>query len=242
MAQPREKIPILACRNLSKIFADGNDRVFAVKEASFELFAGEFVCLRGPSGSGKSTLLRLLGGIDEASGGDILFQGAAYAQLGSFGIAALRRRKIGFVLQELALINYLSAVENVELPLLFAGEPPAQCRIQAQQTLRMVGLEHRACHLPPHMSAGERQRAAIARALLAKPAVLIADEPSSSLDTANTKQIVDIFEKLCRDGVAVLVATHDDRILTQAQRVVSIQDGTLLNESPKTKEPVHGCE
>jgi len=226
----QNKQPILACRKLSKVFSDGDRRVFAVKEASFEMFAGEFVCLRGPSGSGKSTFLKLLGGIDEPSGGDIFFQGASYAQLGALGIGALRRHQIGYVLQELALINYLTAVENVELPSLFAGEPPVHCRTQALQTLRMVGLEPRADHLPSRMSAGERQRTAIARALLTRPAVLIADEPSSSLDTANTQQVVDILLKLCRNGVAVLVATHDDRIIAHAQRVISIQDGSLLNK------------
>jgi putative ABC transport system ATP-binding protein len=208
--------------------------VRAVDEVDLDVVGGETLAVMGPSGCGKSTLLHLLGGLDRPSAGELWFNGRRIEQLSERGLAELRRHEVGFIFQAFHLMDELTAQENVELPALLAGRTPREARRRARELLERVGLSDRPSHLPSALSGGQRQRVAIARALANEPLVLLADEPTGNLDSAATLEVLRLFEALHADGLTLVVVTHDERIAATADRLISMRDGALVDETRLT--------
>jgi putative ABC transport system ATP-binding protein len=225
---------VLQARGLSKAFGRGEGLVRAVDEVDLEVCTGETVAVMGPSGCGKSTLLHLLGGLERASGGEIVLAGNRLDQLGERALARLRRTAIGFVFQAFHLIDELTARENVELPALLAGRSPRAAKRQAVDLLERVGLADRATFLPAALSGGQRQRVAIARALSNDPLVVLADEPTGNLDSAATREVLRLFDSLHAAGQTMVIVTHDPRVAATADRLISMRDGAFVDETRMT--------
>ncbi|MDP2871164.1 MAG: ABC transporter ATP-binding protein [Bacillota bacterium] len=222
--------PSLRAVNLTKTY-HVNELVWAIRNLYLDIFAGDFVVLAGPSGSGKSTLLHLLAGLDRPIYGDVVLEGQRYSRLDEDGLARLRRSKMGFVYQFFNLISYLSAEDNVALPLQFAGRPLPAARRRAAELLSLVGMDQRRRHLPSQLSGGEQQRVAIARAMANEPDFLLADEPTGNLDSHRAHDIVELFARLNRDmGKTVVVVSHSDLFHRYANRVLGMLDGRLDTE------------
>ena len=206
----------------------GATRVPALRGVSLAIEAGEFVAVAGPSGSGKSTLLNLVGCLDHPSSGRVLVGDVDVATLGDDALSDLRSRTIGFIFQTFNLIPVLSAVENVEFPLLFRGSDPA-ARTRAERALDAVGLAGFGRHRPDELSGGQRQRVAVARALVTQPAIVLADEPTANLDSATGEAIIALMLEINRrQGTTFLFSTHDPRVMTHAHRVIQLADGKIL--------------
>lgn len=220
---------VLEARELRKNYRGGDGGTIEVlRGLSLSVSTGEFVAVTGESGSGKSTLLHLLGALDHPTGGEVLLDGTAYAGLDANGLAALHNRKLGFVFQFHHLLRDFSALENVALPLLIAGQPPAVAQERARSLLASVGLAERQSHLPAQLSGGEQQRAAVARALATGPMLLLADEPSGNLDERNAEQLHRLFSGLAREfRTAVVVVTHNRTLAGGADRVLHLSEGLL---------------
>ena len=225
---------VLRARGLRKDYGKGEGLVRAVDEVDLDVASGETVAVMGPSGCGKSTLLHLLGGLDRASGGELWLAGQRIDQLGERALARLRRDKIGFIFQAFHLMDELTAVENVELPALLAGRSPRAARRRAEELLERIGLADRARFLPTALSGGQRQRVAVARALVADPLVVLADEPTGNLDSQATVEVLRMFEDLHSAGQTLLVVTHDSRIAATADRLISMRDGAFVDETRLT--------
>ena len=222
---------VIQTRGLSKAFGRGEGLVRAVDEVDLEVCAGETVAVMGPSGCGKSTLLHLLGGLERATGGEIVLAGSRLDQMGERALARLRRTAIGFVFQAFHLIDELTARENVELPALLAGQSPRAAKRQAADLLERVGLADRATFLPAALSGGQRQRVAIARALSNDPLVVLADEPTGNLDSAATLEVLRLFDRLHAAGQTMVIVTHDPRVAATADRLISMRDGAFVDET-----------
>jgi putative ABC transport system ATP-binding protein len=205
----------------------GAREVVALRDVTLEIEEGQSVAIIGPSGSGKSTLLSILGCLDRPTTGEYRLGGAAVAGLGDEQLSRLRNRTIGFVFQAFHLIPQLTVAENVETPLLYADLAPARWRERALSCLERVGLVHRADHRPTELSGGEAQRAAIARALVTEPRLILADEPTGNLDSATGEEIARLLEALHRDGRTVVLVTHNDALAARAQRIVKLRDGRM---------------
>jgi putative ABC transport system ATP-binding protein len=219
---------MVSLETVSRRFPMDHQFVSALEDVTLALDAGEFVAAAGPSGSGKSTLLNLIGCIDRPTSGSIRIDGAETGRLGVAELAELRRRKIGFVFQTFNLIPVFTAFENVEYPLLLQRLPARERRERTLAALESVGLGARAAHRPDLLSGGERQRVAVARAIVHRPALVLADEPTANLDTANATQLIDLMRTLNRQlGVTFLFATHDRRLLDRADRVIRLCDGRI---------------
>ena len=222
----RGPMPALQARDLHKRYGDGESAVDAVRGISLELAAGEFVAVVGPSGCGKSTLLQLCGGMDRPTAGTVAVDGVDLAGLDDEALTALRRDRVGFVFQFFNLLPTLTLAENIALPLLLAGVPRGAGLARAEEGARRVGLAHRLEHYPSRVSGGELQRAAVARALVHRPALVIADEPTGNLDSDNGGRVLSLLLELNREtGVAVLLATHDQALAAAAGRVLRLRDG-----------------
>jgi putative ABC transport system ATP-binding protein len=221
--------PLLRTRGLRKEYGKDEGFVRAVDHVDLEVARGETLAIMGPSGCGKSTLLHLLGGLDRPSGGELWLNERRIDQLSERGLAALRRREVGFVFQAFHLIDELTAGENVELPALLAARSPRQARQRALELLERVGLADRAGHLPSALSGGQRQRVAIARALVNEPLVVLADEPTGNLDSAATRDALRLFDELHAAGQTLVIVTHDERVAATADRIVSMRDGALVD-------------
>jgi len=228
---PRE--PVIAIEGMSKVHGLGTAEVLALDRVSFSVNDGEIVALRGPSGSGKSTLLNILGCLDRPTEGSY--------RLGSLDVSTLDRKQqawvrlhfLGFIFQSFHLISDHTALENVVLPMRYAGIPRAERRDRAFELLKRVGLGERSEHRPPQLSGGEKQRVAIARAIACRPRVLLADEPTGALDTKTGEEILDLLLELRRnDGLTMLLVTHDPRVAERADRQVFMQDGRLSSSPP----------
>lgn len=220
---------VLECRQLGKTFGEGEVALNILHDVDFTVNAGERIAITGTSGSGKSTLLHLLGGLDEPTSGDVSITGQPLASLSSVQLGRLRNRTLGFVYQFHHLLPEFTATENVAMPLLIRGVRSAEAREQAESLLVRVGLSARTSHKPGEMSGGERQRAAIARALVTKPACVLADEPTGNLDRQNAEQVYALMLELNQElGTSLLVATHDPLIAERMDRVVRLEDGRLL--------------
>jgi len=206
--------------------------VSALNDASLLVEPGEFLAIAGPSGSGKTTLLNLIGCIDQPTGGRVLVEGVDTSKLSATRMAALRREKIGFVFQTFNLIPVFTAAENVEYPLLIQGVSSSERRKRVAEALDEVGLSARAQHRPDLLSGGERQRVAVARAIVHRPALVLADEPTANLDTHNATQLIDLMHGLNRRiGLTFIFSTHDARLLEHTERIVRLCDGTIESDS-----------
>jgi len=229
-----EDAALLICCGLRKTFGKDAGLVRAVDGVDLDVAAGETVAVMGPSGCGKSTLLHLLGGLDRPSGGEVRLAGSRVDQMSERALARLRQDSVGFVFQAFHLMDELTAVENVELPALLAGRPARVARQRATGLIERVGLAERAGFLPAQLSGGQRQRVAIARALAGEPLVILADEPTGNLDSAATLEVLRLFESLHAAGQTLVVVTHDSRIAATADRVISMRDGTFIDETRLT--------
>lgn len=216
--------------DLCKIYNPGENEVRALDHINLEIERGEFVAIIGQSGSGKSTFMNMLGCLDVPTSGEYLLNGTDVSTMTDNQLSAIRNKEIGFIFQGFNLISNLTAVENVELPLIYRGIDKKTRRKLATEALEMVGLQHRMTHKPSEMSGGQQQRVAIARAIAAKPPVILADEPTGNLDSASSKEILGILKKLHGGGRTVILITHDDGIAAQAKRVVRIMDGKIESD------------
>jgi putative ABC transport system ATP-binding protein len=222
---------LLGARGLRKLYGSGEGLVRAVDDVDLDVAHGEMLAVMGPSGCGKSTLLHLLGGLDRPTAGELSLAGRRIDQLSERALAQLRRHEVGFVFQAYHLMDELSAQENVELPALLAGRTPRDAQRRARQLLDQVGLADRADHLPSALSGGQRQRVAIARALANEPLVVLADEPTGNLDSTATLEVLRLFEVLHANGLTLVIVTHDERIAATADRLISMRDGALVDET-----------
>ena len=222
--------PVIEISNVWKLHKLGDEVVKALVAADLTVMSGEFVCLMGPSGSGKSTLLNMIGGLDRPTKGKVSVAGRDTSTLTESQFAALRHDTIGFIFQSYNLIPFLSAVENVELPLIFEPYDRKSLRKRALELLELVGLGHRVDHQPTKMSGGEQQRTAIARSLISSPTLVLADEPTANLDHRTGETVVRMLRDLCSTlGVTVVASTHDPTVADEASRVVRMKDGQIVN-------------
>lgn len=225
--------PLIAFRNVSRGYGTGEAEVRALEDVSFQIAAGEFVAIMGPSGSGKSTAMNIIGCLDRPTSGEYLFKGIAVQGLGHDARALLRRHALGFVFQGFNLLARQSALENVELPLIYKGMPGPERRARAREALRKVGLEGREGHDPSQLSGGQQQRVAIARALAGQPSVILADEPTGNLDSARGQEIMQLLQALNREeGITIVMVTHEDDIARHAKRLMVFTDGRLTRDTP----------
>ncbi len=223
--------PLIALHGLSKTYGRGDAEVEALRDVDLRINSGEFVAMMGPSGSGKSTCMNILGCLDTPTAGQYLFQGEAVEQLSRNQRALLRRHYIGFVFQGFNLLARTSALENVELPLIYRRTPTRERHARARAALAAVGLEGREHHTPGELSGGQQQRVAIARALVTDPAVLLADEPTGNLDTQRGHEIMQLLTTLNRDqGITVIMVTHESDIAAFAKRTIHFIDGTIQHK------------
>jgi len=218
----------LSARDLCKHYNIGGTEVRALDGVSLDIMSGEYVTITGVSGSGKSTLMNILGCLDTPSSGTYILDGSDVSELSDRELSRIRSRKIGFVFQSFNLIPALTALENVELPLMYRGVSKAERREAAKRALEIVGLSDRAGHRPSEMSGGQQQRAAIARAIAADPSVILADEPCGNLDSSNSREVMDILRDLNRSGKTVVMITHDEQAAKKAQRLIRIADGKIV--------------
>jgi putative ABC transport system ATP-binding protein len=221
-------VSLIELREITKVYGTGDAQVRALGGVSLAIHAGEFVAIMGPSGSGKSTCMNVLGCLDTPSSGEFLFSGVDLARLDMRQRALFRRHYLGFVFQGFNLLNRTSALENVELPLLYRGVPAARRRERAREALALVGLSGRETHAPSELSGGQQQRVAIARAIVSDPVVLLADEPTGNLDRARSREILELLARLNEErGITVLMVTHDPEIAAYARRNVHFLDGLV---------------
>ncbi|MGO4411057.1 MULTISPECIES: ABC transporter ATP-binding protein [unclassified Brevundimonas] len=221
---------MIEIERLTKTYVMGDDVINALGGVSMAVDRGEYIAIIGPSGSGKSTLMNVLGGLDRPSSGAYRFEGEPVAEFDDDQLAGFRNRRIGFVFQSFQLLPRLSAVQNVELPMIYAGIPPAERRARAVQLLERVGLGHRLNNKPTQMSGGQQQRVAIARALANAPDLLLADEPTGALDTATGQEVLELFDELNRQGLTLCIVTHDTEVAARARRRVAFRDGHIVSD------------
>ena len=214
-------------KNVSKVYLVGEERVRALDQATLHIYPKEFVSIIGPSGSGKSTLMNIIGCLDVADAGTYLLDGLPIEAYSENELARIRNQKIGFVFQNFNLIPKLTAQENVELPLIYQKVPRAERVRRVREALERVNLSHRAKHLPTELSGGQQQRVAIARALVTNPSLILADEPTGNLDSKTSKEIMDIFHELHKQGNTIVLITHDNDVAKQAERAIHILDGKI---------------
>jgi putative ABC transport system ATP-binding protein len=218
---------LVELKSVGKAYPRGAVEVNALREVSLSIAAGESVAVMGPSGSGKSTLLGILGCLDRPTRGEYLLDGKEVSSLGDVELSALRNRRIGFVFQSFHLIPQLTVAENVETPLLYGSVPEREWSDRVHACLDKVGLDHRSSHRPSELSGGEAQRAAIARALVTEPQILLADEPTGNLDSATGEEVAQVLWALHREGRTVVVVTHNETLAARAQRLVRLRDGRI---------------
>jgi putative ABC transport system ATP-binding protein len=224
---------LIRVENLTKIYMLGEIEVYALRGVSTSIDQGSFVAIMGPSGSGKSTFMNILGCLDRPTSGGYYLDGISVGELSRDELAQIRNRKIGFVFQQFNLLARTTAIKNVQLPLLYSEDDPADEQERAMRALSTVGLADRAYHRPSQLSGGQQQRVAIARSLINNPQLILADEPTGALDSRTSIEIMAIFQQLNRDrGITVVVVTHEPDISCFADRILSFKDGLLVNDEP----------
>jgi len=221
---------MIRLENICRDFQVGDQVVHALDHVDLDIKPGEYISVMGPSGSGKSTLLNLLGLLDKPTSGNYWLNDADVSSMGDDALAEQRQQNIGFIFQFFHLIPRLNALENVELPMLLAGAPVAARRERAREVLESVGLATRLHHRPDQLSGGERQRVAIGRAIVMKPGLLLADEPTGNLDSRSGEEVIEILEQLNSDGISLMVVTHDREIGRRARRHLTLHDGKIVRD------------
>ena len=229
----KKETPTISLRGIRKLYRIGGEMLAALDGIDLDIGRGEFAALMGPSGSGKSTLMNILGCLDRPSEGSYKLDGEEVAGLSDDALALTRNKKIGFVFQNFNLLPRISALDNVALPLVYAGIKRRERLERAQEVLSSVGLADRGQHLPNELSGGQRQRVAIARALVNEPHIIMADEPTGNLDTKSTKEIMDIFERMHERGHTIILVTHEPEIAVRASRQLLVRDGRITRDEGK---------
>ena len=225
--------PIIEVNHVSKIYASEAVNTVALDDVTFTINQGEFVAIMGPSGSGKSTLMHILGALDLPTSGTYLLDGEAVSQLSDDELSDIRNRKIGFIFQAFNLLPRTTSLKNVQLPMAYAGVPQAEQLATATKYLELVGLGHRLHHTSNQLSGGQQQRVAIARALVMNPAMLLADEPTGNIASAQAEEVMGIFQDLNEKGNTIVMITHEPDIAQHARRIITIKDGKLSSDSGK---------
>lgn len=226
MSEPIEKV--IQVKNVKKVYRMGNERISAVNGVSFDILKGEFCCLLGTSGSGKSTLLNLMAGIEKITSGEIIIKGKNIHKMSEKSLAKFRQRYLGFVFQSYNLMGSMTAIENVEFPLVFKRIRTKKRKKLAKDMLVKVGLSHRLHHRPKEMSGGQQQRVGIARAFVAKPEIVFADEPTGNLDTKTTMEVMELIKSIARENhQTIVMVTHDKRLADYADKIIHILDGQI---------------
>lgn len=232
--------PLIEFRQLSKYYGRGEATIRALDRVDLSIAAGEFIAIMGPSGSGKSTAMNIIGGLDVPSSGEYLFQGIATSRFSRTQLTMLRRHMLGFVFQGFNLLARTSAVENVELPLVYRGMAARERRERAMAALAQVGLAGREGHTTQELSGGQQQRVAIARAIVTDPAVLLADEPTGNLDTKTSREIMDLIARLNSErSITIIMVTHEEDIAAYGRRLLRFVDGHLAGDEAQTREAHH---
>ncbi len=223
---------MLQMTELCKFYQDGEVEVKALNGVSLTIAKGQMVAVMGPSGSGKSTFMNILGCLDQPTSGSYCLDGREIAKLGQRELSRLRNKELGFVFQSFNLLPRLSAVQNVELPLIYAGIPVRERGERAQEALARVGLSHRMQHRPKELSGGQQQRVAIARALVNRPSLILADEPTGNLDSQASAEVMALFQALHRNGITVVLVTHEPDIAEYTERIIRFRDGKVIADEP----------
>ena len=226
---------LIQLQNISRRYQMGAETVHALRDVSLEIQRGEYVAIMGPSGSGKSTLMNLIGCLDTPSAGQYGLNGASISEMDDNQLAEIRNREIGFVFQTFNLLARSNALHNVELPLIYGGVAAEERRQLALEALTQVGLADRIHHKPNELSGGQRQRVAVARALVNKPSILLADEPTGNLDSRTGAEIMALFDELSRRGNTIIVVTHEEDIAKHARRIIRLRDGLIASDEVTTK-------
>ena len=226
---------IIRLEDICRIYRVGSQEVRALDGVSLSVYKNEYVAIMGPSGSGKSTLMNILGCLDSPDSGRYILNGTDVSEMEDGELADVRNREIGFVFQSFNLLPRYNALENVALPMVYAGVPAGERRVKAAQALRSVGLEDRMDHRPNELSGGQRQRVALARALINSPSIILADEPTGNLDTHTSVEIMRLFDEIYRNGNTVIVVTHEEDIAAYAHRVIRLRDGRVESDTEHVK-------
>ncbi len=226
--------PLIRLTDITKVYQMGDMEVRALDGVSMEIHRGEYVAIMGPSGSGKSTMMNVIGCLDTPTNGTYELNGKLASAMTDDDLAQIRNEEIGFVFQTFNLLARTTSLQNVELPLIYAGKTPAERHQMAQKALENVGLGTRSDHMPNQLSGGQRQRVAIARALVNDPSILLADEPTGALDSKTSIEIMALFEDLYQKGNTIILVTHEEDIARHAHRIVKLRDGKVIHDEPNT--------